>query len=159
VSSQTVERVTLALADEGATAALAARLARLARRGDLIALAGELGCGKTSFARAFIRALTDPAEEVPSPTFTLVQAYDSSAGPIWHFDLYRLTRPEEVLELGVEEALGDGIVLVEWPDRLGSLLPREHLLLTLAAGPTPGARIAALEPSAAWLERARSLAT
>src|SRR5438132_8708462 len=96
------------LPDEAATAALAARIAALARPGDVIALAGELGAGKTSFARAFIRARTgrdgEVAEEVPSPTFTLVQVYELADATIWHFDGYRLCDPEEAWELGIEDA-------------------------------------------------------
>ena len=121
------------LPDEAATAGLAARLAARARQGDVIGLQGELGSGKTTFARAFIRSLGDGREEVPSPTFTLVEIY-ACAGkpPVWHFDLYRLTAAEEAWELGIEEAFADGISLIEWPERLGGLLPPEHLLLALS---------------------------
>ncbi|HEY2541330.1 MAG TPA: tRNA (adenosine(37)-N6)-threonylcarbamoyltransferase complex ATPase subunit type 1 TsaE, partial [Stellaceae bacterium] len=88
------------LSNEAATAALAARLAAIARPGDVIALRGELGAGKTAFARAFIRARNSADEEVPSPTFTLVQNYEAAGGAIWHFDLYRLTAADEIWELG-----------------------------------------------------------
>ncbi len=142
------------LPEEAATAGLAARLAGRARRGDVIGLAGELGSGKTSFARAFIRALGSGQEEVPSPTFTLVETYAfANRPPVWHFDLYRLTAPEEAWELGLEEALAEGISLIEWPERLGPLLPAEHLLVTLAPGPNEGARIARLGGSAGWADR------
>jgi tRNA threonylcarbamoyladenosine biosynthesis protein TsaE len=107
--------VILDLPDEAATESLARRLAGVARPGDVIALWGGLGAGKTAFARAFVRAAGDPAEEVPSPTFTLVQTYALAAGPCWHFDLYRLQAPDEVWELGIEEAFAGGIVLIEWP--------------------------------------------
>src|SRR5262245_3241580 len=120
------------LGDEGATVRLARRVAAIARAGDVIALSGGLGVGKTRFARAFIDALQGDGDEVPSPTFTLVQTYDSPAGTIWHFDLYRLNRPEEAYELGIEEALTDGIVLIEWPERLTNLLPPERLDIALA---------------------------
>ena len=91
----------IALADEAATARLAARLAALARPGDVLALSGGLGAGKTVFARAFLRARAgDRALEVPSPTFTLVQAYDLPGGAVWHLDLYRLSDPSEVWEIG-----------------------------------------------------------
>jgi tRNA threonylcarbamoyladenosine biosynthesis protein TsaE len=152
-------RFELPLADERATAALAARLAAVAAPGDVLALRGDLGSGKTSFARAFIRALGDPQEEVPSPTFSLVQTYDTTRGTIWHFDLYRLQRPEEVLELGLEDALADGIVLIEWPDRLGGWLPRQRLDLTLAAGRDENARVAVLEASPGWGPRLAGFAT
>src|SRR6266700_1981101 len=114
--------IVIDLPDEAATAALAARIASLARPGDVIALKGELGAGKTSFARAFIRA-RNGREAVPSPTFTLVQTYELPGGAVWHFDLYRLHSPEEAWELGIEEAFHAGIALIEWPERLGSLLP------------------------------------
>ena len=120
------------LGDEGATVRLARRVAAIARAGDVIALSGGLGVGKTRFARAFIDALQGDGDEVPSPTFTLVQTYDSPAGTIWHFDLYRLNRPEEAYELGIEDALADGIVLIEWPERLTHLLPSERLDIALA---------------------------
>jgi tRNA threonylcarbamoyladenosine biosynthesis protein TsaE len=142
------------LADEAATAALGARLAGRARIGDVIALSGPLGSGKTCFARGFIRAFGDGAEEVPSPTFTLVEVY-AFAGrpPVWHFDLYRLKAPDEVWELGIEDALAEGICLVEWPERLGSLLPEEHLGVALASGATPQSRRAELSASPSWTER------
>ena len=117
------------LPDERATAALAARIAALARAGDVIALEGELGAGKTSFARAFIRARGSD-EAVPSPTFTLVQVYEIGDVPIWHFDAYRLRDPDEAWELGIEDAFRDGISLIEWPERLGHLLPARRLRIT-----------------------------
>jgi tRNA threonylcarbamoyladenosine biosynthesis protein TsaE len=124
------------LADEEATLALGARLARDAAPGDVFALAGSLGSGKTTLARGFIRALTRPDEEVPSPTFTLVQTYETPKGTIWHFDLYRLEDPEEAWELGIEEAFASGISLIEWPERLGPLLParRREILLEIVGG-------------------------
>lgn len=110
---------------EKETADFAARLAIQAAPGTVFLLSGPLGAGKSVFARAFIRALADnPALEVPSPTFTLVQTYDLPAGSVWHFDLYRLEKKEDVYEVGWEEALSSGgAVLVEWPERLGSLAP------------------------------------
>jgi tRNA threonylcarbamoyladenosine biosynthesis protein TsaE len=118
----------------GATEALAATVAALARAGDVILLEGELGAGKSAFARAFLRAATaDPTLEVPSPTFTLVQSYDTRIGVVQHFDLWRLEGPGGLTELGWDEAR-NGIVLVEWPDRLGSLRPAEAL--TVALHPT-----------------------
>lgn len=123
--------------DEAATKRVAAALAARVRPGDVIALQGDLGAGKTTFARGFIGALTIADEVVPSPTFTLVQTYASEAGDIWHFDLYRLKRAEEAYELGIEEAFGNGISLIEWPERLGGLLPRQRLDVTLAPGPHP----------------------
>ncbi len=122
----------LDLADEDATRRLGARLAARARGGDVVALAGALGTGKTTLARAFIQALMGAAEEVPSPTFTLVQTYDAPTAPVWHFDLYRLERPDDAVELGLDDALADGISLIEWPERLGRLLPGRRLDVALA---------------------------
>ncbi|MDO9501299.1 tRNA (adenosine(37)-N6)-threonylcarbamoyltransferase complex ATPase subunit type 1 TsaE [Falsiroseomonas sp.] len=134
----------LSLADEAATAALAAQLAARTRPGDALLLEGPLGAGKSAFARAFLRAASgDSALEVPSPTFTLVQSYDLPAGPAFHFDLWRLDGPGGLDELGWEEAR-DGICLIEWPDRLGPLRPAEALTLTLAPGPTETSRVATL---------------
>ena len=144
---------TLALPDERATAALAARLAGLAEAGDVIALAGPLGSGKTTFARAFIRARCPGVAEVPSPTFTLVEIYGDAAPAIWHFDLFRLDHPDEAWELGIEEAFAGGISLIEWPERLGAPLPRERLDLTLAFGDGPSARMAVVAAASNWARR------
>lgn len=149
----------LTLSDEAATMRFARALAALARPGDLIALDGDLGAGKTVLARAFINALPGPdgeavCEEVPSPTFTLVQIYERLPAPVWHFDLYRLSSPDEVYELGIEEALAEGITLVEWPQRLGgafALPSRLDLRLEFAAAPE--ARKLALQGGAAWQNR------
>jgi tRNA threonylcarbamoyladenosine biosynthesis protein TsaE len=121
------------LSDLAATEALAARIAALVRPGDTILLEGDLGAGKTAFARALLRAASaDPALEVPSPTFTLVQSYATSIGTVHHFDLWRLDGPRGLGELGWDEAR-DGIVLVEWPDRLGALRPVDALTVALQA--------------------------
>ena len=141
------------LPDEAATAALAARLAAQVAPGDIIALRGDLGVGKTSFARAFIRARGDAHEEVPSPTFTLVQIYQTAAVAIWHFDLYRLEAAEEAWELGIEEAFASGVSLIEWPERLASLLPQRRLEITLDFGDRPDARRASLAGDARWRAR------
>jgi tRNA threonylcarbamoyladenosine biosynthesis protein TsaE len=136
--------VTLTLPDPAATASLAARAAALARPGDALLLEGPLGAGKSAFARAFLRAASgDPALEVPSPTFTLVQSYDLPRGPAFHFDLWRLDGPADLQELGWEEAR-EGIVLVEWPDRLGPLRPADALTVALAPGDAEEARIATI---------------
>ena len=145
------------LADEKATEALAARLAAVAWPGDVIALKGELGAGKTCFARGFIRARGGD-EAVPSPTFTLVQIYDLPGGRVWHFDLYRLRVAEEAWELDIEEAFDEGISLIEWPERLGPLLPRGHLLVALDFAAAPGARRATLSGDADWMARLATIA-
>ncbi len=121
------------LPDEAATERLGTALAKRLRPRDVVALQGGLGVGKTTLARAILRAAAgDPSLVVPSPTFTLVEVYDTSRGTFWHFDLYRLEEPDQVFELGWEEARADGIALVEWAERLGRLLPRERLTVMLA---------------------------
>jgi tRNA threonylcarbamoyladenosine biosynthesis protein TsaE len=144
------------LADLAATERLAAALAARARRGDVFALQGGLGAGKTAFARAFVHARPGggAVDDVPSPTFTLVQIYDLPEAPVWHLDLYRLDRPVDALELGIEDAFAQAITLIEWPDRLGEFLPADRLEITLEPGPSEAARRAIL---AAHGARARSL--
>jgi len=143
----------LDLADEAATLALAERLSGMCGRGDMFSLKGDLGMGKTVFARAFIRARTTPEEEVPSPTFTLVQVYETESESIYHFDLYRLKSADEIVELGFDDALDDGVALVEWPDRLGAYQPRDRLEVELVAGSSEGARRARLTGYGYWQAR------
>ena len=146
------------LPSEAATQALAADLARQSRRGDVIGLSGTLGAGKTTFARAFIAARIG-AGEVPSPTFTLVEVYQSLTGPaVWHFDLYRLEKPGDAYELGIEDAFAEGISLIEWPERLGALLPLDHLGVTLVPGPSETERLAQLRVPTGWTARIAGLA-
>ncbi len=149
--------VRLALPDLEATRAFARVIAGLARPGDTIGLAGVLGAGKTTFARAFVNARAKMAGagpvEVPSPTFTLVQPYDIGGTTVHHFDLYRVDSPEDTLELGVEDAFATGISLVEWPDRLGPLMPENALLVTLLQGPGEDARKAEIDAGPGWRER------
>ena len=140
------------LPDEAATTVLAARISALAEIGDVIALKGDLGSGKTSFARSFIRA-RGGEEEVPSPTFTLVQIYEVGQAAIWHFDLYRLKSPEEALELGIEDAFSEGISLIEWPERLGSLLPHRRLEIEFLFGDQPDSRQALIDAGQGWQQR------
>jgi tRNA threonylcarbamoyladenosine biosynthesis protein TsaE len=135
--------LTLLMTSEEETARLAAGLAPLLRPGDTILLQGGLGGGKTHFARSLVQERLRRAgrmEDVPSPTFTLVQVYDDGDGEIWHCDLYRLGGPEEVAELGLEEAFETAICLVEWPERLEGMTPPDALLARFEMQPDPGAR-------------------
>ncbi len=149
----TTEPPSLFLPNQDATAALARRVAPILRAGDTILLEGEIGAGKTAFARALIRARTNRDEDVPSPTFTLVQTYDAPGAEIWHCDLYRLTGPDEILELGLDAAFDEGICLVEWPDRLGAALPAGALRLSFS-GEDEGRRVCFAGPQA-WMDRLR----
>jgi tRNA threonylcarbamoyladenosine biosynthesis protein TsaE len=115
------------------TAALGARVARLLRAGDTVTLAGPLGAGKTVFARGLIQHFL-PGEDVPSPTFTLVQTYETAQLSIWHVDLYRLKAAGEVRELGLDDALERGALVIEWPDRMGATLPADRLDIIFEGG-------------------------
>ncbi len=124
--------LTLDLPDAEATVRLGRTLAGVLRAGDAVLLSGAIGAGKSHLARALIRARLGRDEDVPSPTFTLVQTYPDAAGDLWHADLYRLTHPDELVELGLEAAFDTGVCLVEWPDRMGSLAPTGALHLRLS---------------------------
>jgi len=135
---------TFVLTSAAETSRFARTLAPALGPGDTILLQGGLGAGKTHFARALIQARLDAAglaEDVPSPTFTLVQTYDDGKAELWHSDLYRLSTPDEVVELGLEDAFSSAICLVEWPDRLGDLTPGGALVLSFEMTETPGMRI------------------
>lgn len=132
--------MTLDLPKPEDTGAKAALLAGALDMGDVILLNGDLGTGKTHFARSVIQALLTTAEDVPSPTFTLVQSYQTAKGDLWHADLYRIGSPFEIEELGLTEAFETAICLIEWPDRLGTLTPPDALSLTLTYGAAEDAR-------------------
>ena len=115
---------------EADTIQIATRLAKQIKKGDVIALYGSLGMGKTVFCRGFIQSFL-PETEVPSPTFTLLQTYDTEKFPIYHFDMYRLKSPEEAYEIGIEDAFAEGVSLIEWPEKIGRLLPKKHISVIL----------------------------
>jgi tRNA threonylcarbamoyl adenosine modification protein YjeE len=151
-------QIEIEVADLAGTEHLAAALARVARRGDVLALDGPLGAGKTAFARAFIRALMGPAEEVPSPTFTLVQSYDAPGFTIWHVDLYRLEDAGELDELGLDEAFASGVTLIEWPARAEAWRGAGWLTIRFALIPgAPARRHLTLEAGAGWRARLADL--
>ncbi len=119
-------------------------MAPLLNAGDVILLEGSIGAGKSFFARTLILALLAEPEDIPSPTFTLVQTYGAPKFDIWHCDLYRLSTPYEAQELGLEDAFETALCLVEWPDRLGDLTPQDALTISLALTDTPQERRATL---------------
>jgi tRNA threonylcarbamoyladenosine biosynthesis protein TsaE len=143
------------LSDEADTVLLAQQIAPLLSAGDTLLLEGEIGAGKSTFARALIRARLGRMEDVPSPTFTLVQTYEDPAGDIWHCDLYRLTHPDEALELGLAEAFETAICLIEWPDRLGNEAPQDALKLAFVAG--QDAHDITVSGPSPWTERLRAI--
>lgn len=129
------------LADAEATANLASILAQNVQSGDTVLLLGEVGAGKTHFARSFIKSLLTVDEDVPSPTFTLVQTYDTVIGEVWHSDLYRLSAEQEIEELGLFDAMIEAVCLIEWPDRLGSYTPTDALHIELTPSSTLDSRV------------------
>ncbi len=138
-----------------------ARVAAMLRPGDVILLSGPIGAGKTHFARSVIQARLaeyDAVEDVPSPTFTLVQTYLAGPVEVWHADLYRLTGPADVLELGLDVAFSNAICIVEWPERLGDLRPENHMSLTFAPAASDDARNVTLVVNGAqWITRFATL--
>ena len=138
------------LRDEAATARLGAAIAAALRPGEAVCLSGPLGAGKSTLARALVRALTTPDEDVPSPTFTLVQFYEGTRINVAHFDLYRLADADEAYEIGLDEALDDGAAVIEWPERLAGSLPRDRLDIEIELSDDASARRARLTPHGAW---------
>ncbi len=149
------------LRDEAETKAFAAGLAGLCNIGDCILLYGEVGAGKTSFARGFIRELSEVSEEITSPTFTIVQNYPlktglKNGGHLWHCDFYRLKHRDELYELGLEEAFENGITLIEWPEIMGDDAPKNALKIMLKL--ENDGRNIELIGNEAWQERLKKLA-
>jgi len=152
VSAQTaVDSREIALPDPAATLAFGRRLGARLAPGDVVCLLGGLGAGKTTLARGAIEAWTGAQEDAPSPTYTLVQTYDGPAGELWHCDLYRLKRPDEAWELGLEDAFAHAACLIEWPERLEGQLPGDRLEVELA--PHGEGRRATLRARGAWRTR------
>ena len=145
------------VADAQALETLGARIAERLRPGDAVCLWGPLGAGKSTLARGLIRALTTPDEEAPSPTFTLVQAYEGAALAVAHFDLYRLKGAAEAYELGLDEALDVGAAVIEWPERLEGALPLDRLDVEIAIPESGEGRMVRVQGCGNWAERAREL--
>ncbi len=143
--------MTYDLPDAAATGRLGAAVALALRPGEAVCLTGPLGAGKSTLARALVRTLTTPHEDVPSPTFTLVQFYSGLRFPLAHFDLYRLERADEAFEIGLDEALEEGAAVIEWPERLGGRLPPDRLDIDIAIDGE--GRRARLELHGAWKGR------
>ncbi len=137
------------LPDEAATARLGAAVAAELKTGEAICLWGPLGAGKSTLARGLVRSLTTPDEDVPSPTFTIVQFYEGALA-LAHFDLYRLASPDEAFEIGLDEALDDGAAVIEWPERLEGRLPPDRLDIEFGFEETGEGRRARLVPHGAW---------
>ncbi|MFN0024713.1 MAG: tRNA (adenosine(37)-N6)-threonylcarbamoyltransferase complex ATPase subunit type 1 TsaE [Parvularculaceae bacterium] len=142
------------LPDEAATCRLGEALGALLRAGDVVALSGPLGAGKTTLARAAIKLLTR-RPDAPSPTFGLVETYDAPAFTLWHFDLYRLEKAEDVYELGLEEALDSGALLIEWAERIAPMLPASTLVIRLT--PMADGREALVRGGEEWSSRLERL--
>jgi tRNA threonylcarbamoyladenosine biosynthesis protein TsaE len=148
------ETAQITLSSPEQTAAFAVRLGACLTAGDTVLLEGSIGVGKTHFARSLIQSRLTAPEDVPSPTFTLVQTYEADGVEIWHSDLYRLTSPDEVIELGLIDAFDTAICLVEWPDRLGDLTPRDALTLRFTQGDSEDKRVISLTwEDAKWSSR------
>lgn len=138
------QHTTISLASPEATKSLATVLAPLLESRDVLLLSGPIGAGKTHFARALIRSLLRVIEDVPSPSFALVQTYEGKKFELWHADLYRLSAPDEVVELGLLDAFDHAVTLIEWPDRLGIFQPASALHIALRQGQEDHSRIADL---------------
>ncbi len=154
----------ISIKNQDATRRFAGLLGGLLEAGDVLLLEGDLGAGKSALARAIIQTMPDTSgrivlnEEVPSPTFTIVQTYEREVAEVWHFDLYRLSDAEELYEIGIEEALANHISLIEWPDRLAHLKPLEFLEIVIGFGTEEEARALELSGTKNWRSRLETLA-
>ncbi|MEQ1931322.1 MAG: tRNA (adenosine(37)-N6)-threonylcarbamoyltransferase complex ATPase subunit type 1 TsaE [Parvularculaceae bacterium] len=149
-----MREIEIQLPDAAATMALGAVFAKLLRKGDVVCLSGPLGAGKTTFARGVVEALA--GERAPSPTYMLVEIYETKEGPLAHFDFYRLSNAAEAIELGLDEAMSEGMCLIEWPERVVSMLPQDALVIRFE---TVGARRKArLVGGGDWEARLKPLA-
>ena len=113
------------------TADLAISIGQILKAGHCLLLVGSVGAGKSLFARALIQSLQDTPEDVPSPTFTIVQTYETNLGDLWHCDLYRISSPHEVIELGLDDAMATAVTLIEWPENLAELTPPDALTVRI----------------------------
>jgi tRNA threonylcarbamoyladenosine biosynthesis protein TsaE len=145
------------LENETQTILLAREISTFLEKGDVLALYGNLGVGKSTFARALIQNLTSETQEVPSPTFTIVQVYNSKKADLWHFDFYRLQDSSDALELNIEEAFFEGISLIEWPERIADLLPSHHLKINISEVSNTLYRKITLQGSSGWIKRLAAL--
>ena len=154
MSAANSHSVRLISGDESQTQRLAATLARQCLPGDCILLNGDLGAGKTAFARGFIQTLSPASTEIVSPTFNLVQTYPAGRIMIWHFDLYRLKTPQDTQEIGLDEALQSGITLIEWPELAKDVYPPSALHVHITLGSAPDERQLSFSGLAAhWKDR------
>lgn len=155
----TANRISHQFDTSDATALAATALGPTLKPGDTVLLNGSVGAGKTHFARHLIRSVLITPEDIPSPTFTLVQTYDTTIGPLWHADLYRIGTTDEIEELGLGEAFDTAICLVEWPDRLGDLRPENALNIWLKDGATEDSRTLCAEwQDPRWTEKMKAWA-
>ena len=154
-----VSPLTLSLSSPDHTAEAARHLATMLQPGDVVLVNGPVGAGKSHFCRSVIAPLLIEPEDIPSPTFTLVQSYDTRNGTLWHSDLYRVTSTQEIEELGLIDAFQDAICLVEWPDRLGELAPTDALSIKLSNGPDENSRtLCARWKDPKWSDRTKTMA-
>lgn len=141
---------------ESDTIRLAKKIADIAKRQDIFALYGTLGMGKSVFSRAFIQHLTG-AQDVPSPTFTLLQVYEAKDFDIYHYDMYRIKSPEEVFELGIEDAFYQGVSLIEWPEKMEKYLPARAIRIKMQSIDENTRRIMISSENADWLRRIKTI--